>query len=246
MVLEFDWLCVEIKKNLIEMTTDQPVLPSDDEEIDLREVFAALQRRWGWAFGCGLLGLALAAGFASRGSHSAPLIRASLIVDIAQGPCYSRTGQLKVYPQSSVVGTSCFGELDEVRQELIRLARSSFMFLDAKAKHANFSKYVDHGIDFLAFDERGKIKSQSHIVLSVKGPSNLAPKIFDKLTLIKKGITLHMANISMANGHKFFFGPDWIRFEKPTEMVVRSPFPRSLFLGLLGGAGRGRWQCVGR
>ena len=35
------------------MTTDQPVLPSDDEEIDLREVFAALQRRWGWAFGCG-------------------------------------------------------------------------------------------------------------------------------------------------------------------------------------------------
>ena len=55
-----------------------------------------------------------------------------------------------------------------------------------------------------------------------------------------------MANISTANGHKPFFGPDWIRFEKPTEMVVRRPFPRSLFLGLLGGAGRGRWQCVGR
>ena len=48
-------------------------------------------------------------------------------------------------------------------------------------------------------------------------------------------MTLEMANKASVNGIKPFFGPDWIRFEKPTEMVVRSPFPRSLFLGLLGG-----------
>ena len=111
-VLEFDWLCEKLKKILIEMTTDQPVLPSADDEIELREVFAALQRRWYWVFGGGLLGLALAAGAVNHKLSSAKQVQAGLILDVAQGPCYSRSRRLNVYGEPSVLGLSCFGEIE--------------------------------------------------------------------------------------------------------------------------------------
>ena len=229
------WLligCVGNLRNiLIEMKTDQPVLPSGDDEIDLREVFAALQRRWCWVLGGGLLGLALWVGFVLRESRSAPLIRASLIVDVAQGPCFSRVRQLKVSPQSTLVDSSCFGELDSVRQELIRRAKSSSMFIGAKDKYANFS----YEIGRLAFDERGKVKSDSHVILSVKGPPGLAPKILDELTLIKKGVMLWMSNKATAHGHKPFFGPSWIHIEKHYELERSVSSSRQSALGLLGG-----------
>ena len=71
------------------MTTDQPMLPPCDDEIDLRELFAAMQRRWYWVVGGGLLGLALAAGLVFNKRSEASLLTASLVVDTAQSPCRS-------------------------------------------------------------------------------------------------------------------------------------------------------------
>ena len=65
---------------------------------------------------------------------------------------------------------------------------------------------------------------------------SLASKISDELTLIQKSMTLEIANKATANGLKPFFGADWIRIEKPSELIQRGvSFSRSLVLGLLGG-----------
>ena len=215
------------------MTADQPVLSSSDDEIDLRDVFAALQRRWGWFFGGGLLGFAFAAGSAALVSPG-PIIQASMIVNAAQGPCYSRTRQLKIYKEPSLVDFSCFGELDAVRQELVRLVKSRPMFVSAV--RGNSSDDVVYSVNRLVFDDIGQSKSSSHIVLEVEGPSYLAPKILDELMLIQKRMTLEFANKATADGFKPFFGDDWIRVEKPSELIEgRNTFSRLLTLCLLGG-----------
>ena len=206
------------------------MLPSADDEIDLREVFAALQRRWGWVFGGGLLGLALAAGaFFYQKSGLATQVQGGLILDVAQGPCYSRNRQMSFYREPSAVGLSCFGEIGSMRQALIRLVKSGFI-----------STIPDSGIAYsverLKYDKKGKDKSPNHLRLSIVGPSNLAPKILDELMLIQKSMTLEMANKATANGIKPFFGPDWIRIEKPSELVEQNAsFSRVLVLGLLSG-----------
>ena len=49
-------------------------------------------------------------------------------------------------------------------------------------------------------------------------------------------MTLEMAAKSKANGIKPFFGPDWIRIEKPSELIERNnSFSRLLAFGLMGG-----------
>ena len=107
-VLTFDWLCGKLENIPFEMTTDQPMLPSGDDEIDLREVFAALQRRWGWVLGGGLLGLALAAGAVYSKPRLVPQVQGGLILDVAQGPCYSRIRQLNVNTKPFVGGFVLF------------------------------------------------------------------------------------------------------------------------------------------
>ncbi len=65
------------------------MLPSCEDETDLREVFAALQRRWFRVAGSGLLELALAVGAVSLNPRSVPQVQASLIVNVAWIPsCY--------------------------------------------------------------------------------------------------------------------------------------------------------------
>ena len=66
------------------MPADQWMTASSDDEIDLREVFAALRRRWRWIVGSCFLGLALAGGAVSLKSRSAPQVQASLFLDVAQ------------------------------------------------------------------------------------------------------------------------------------------------------------------
>ena len=81
----------EVEKNLIEMTTHQPMLPSGDDEVDLREVFAALQRRWCCVLGGGLLGLVLAVGTSYQKFLSSQVrvqSKSSLVLDVAQSPCF--------------------------------------------------------------------------------------------------------------------------------------------------------------
>ena len=229
MVLAIDWLCGKLKKILIEMTTDQPMLPSADDEIDLREVFAALQRRWCWVLGGGLLGLALAYGSFIQNSRLVPKVQASLVVDVAQGPCYSRSRQLTIYREPFEVGLSCFGELQSMRQALVLLVKKSSISTSSDSG-------IAYSVDRLTFDKKGKEKSPNQLVLRIVGPSNLASKILDELTLIQKALTLESTNRATAVGIKPFFGPDWIRVEKPSEFSEESLSPsRSFALGLLGG-----------
>ena len=107
------------------MTADNPVFSSGEDEIDLLEVLAFLQRRWRLVVGGGLLGLALALGAHAHKTLSAAQVQASLIVDVAQGPCFSRTRQQSVFKESSVERFSCYSEIQSVRQALIRLVKNS-------------------------------------------------------------------------------------------------------------------------
>ena len=210
------------------MKTDQPVLPLGDDEIDLREVFAALQRRWCWVLGGGLLGLALAVGALLNKSRLDPPVQGGLILDVAQGPCYTRNRRRNVFREPSVVGFSCFGEIESIRQSLTRLAKS----VSALKSHRD----LQYNIDLLPFDKKGKIKSSNHLYLTVAGPSNLAPDILDELTQIQKTMTLEMAEKAKANGIEPLFGPDWIRVEEPSKLIERNvSFLRPLALGLMGG-----------
>lgn len=222
--------CVgSLLKAFIEMTTNQPMLPSVDDEIDLREVFAALQRRWGWVLGGGFLGLALAVGAVYFKPRLVQQVQGSLVLDVAEGPCYLRSRKLSIYAEPSVVGLSCFGELQSARQSLIRLVKSSSISTTP-------GNGVTYSVSLLQYDKQGKDKSPNHLHLRIVGPSNLARKISDELTLIDKSMTLEIANKAKANGIKPLFGPDWIRVEKPSEPIERSvSFSRTFALGLLGG-----------
>ena len=70
------------------MSVDQWVTASSDDEIDLREVFAVLRRRWRWVVGGGLVGMALAAGIVSSKQQEPLLGKARLVIDIGRSPCY--------------------------------------------------------------------------------------------------------------------------------------------------------------
>ena len=141
------------------MAADQPVLPSGDGEIDLREVFAALQRRWCWVVGGGLLGLAVAVAAMSLKPRSALQAQAGLILDVAQIPSCSR--QLRQINSFALGGSRlapmiCPAEVDSWRLRLNQIAR-------------NFSK-VNYKIDRLSFDARGREKSVAQLVLSLSLP----------------------------------------------------------------------------
>lgn len=204
------------------MNTEQPMMPSGDDEIDLREVFAAWQRRWRWVVGGSVLGLALAAGASSLKPRVAPKVQARLIVDVAQGPCFIKTRQLKTFQALSVMGETCVGELETMRLRLDQIAQPLERF--------------DPNVVQLAFDAKGKQQSPTQLVLNVVAPAQLAPQMSAALAQVQQDMTLQAGNSAKAEGFEPSFGSDWIRIEKPTEMVVRSrPLSRSLALGLLGG-----------
>ena len=138
------------------MMTDQSVLSSSDDEIDLREVFAALHRRWRWVFGCGFLGLAMAVGAISLKARQAPLVQASLVVNVAQGPCYSRSRKINAYKDPSVARLICFGEMESVRLRFIRVVQSYPIF-------ASSNKSLIYNIGLLSYDNKGKEKSSNHL-----------------------------------------------------------------------------------
>ena len=107
------------------MTIDRQMVPSSEDTIDLLEVFAALRRRWRTVVVGGLFGLFLAAGTVVM--HRDTKIKAGLIVDVAQGPCYLRNRQYKIFAQPFVVGLKCAGEIEPKRVALYSLAKQSHM-----------------------------------------------------------------------------------------------------------------------
>ena len=214
------------------MLIDQPELFPCDDEIDLRDVFAALQRRWRWLFGGGLLGLALAGGAISLKLRSAALVQANLIVDVAQGPCYYRYRQARTFKDFSTPEISCSGEHETVRLRLSHIASSNDSFVSLSN---TFAGEFGFRVVSLSFDEKGKEKSSNQFVLNVTGPSNLAPQVSAALAQIKQKMTLATANSAKADGYSPTFGNDWIRIVEPIKLDSTAPIFGLLALGLLGG-----------
>jgi len=211
------------------MPSDQPILSSGQEDIDLSEVFAALQRRWGWVVGSCLLGLALATGlYLLKLSSSEQEVEASLVVNISQGPCHLRNRKLSSYKRSTVIGIPCFGEFESMRQRLNRLVKNNSNFLHS-------GKSLDYSIDRLAFDGKGGYKIPTHLVLSVIGPSSMTGKMSAALEQIQREMTLLAGDNAKVNGFEPLFGSDWIRIQKPQAIDgSSSQLPRLLTLVLLG------------
>ena len=220
------------------MIIDQPVMASIEDEIDLWEGLAALQRRWRWVVGGGLLGLTLAVGSYSYKTFFAVKVEANLIVDVAQGPCYSRVRRQKTYIEPHVVARSwsgsrtligaCSGELGTMYVRLDRLA---------KQLESEPLGIFDYSINRHALDGKGRQKSDTQIVLNLTAPASLAPEISPVLEQIQKDMTLQTANSAKTNGIEPYFGIDWIRIEKPTKIATNlfSQLIRTLVLGSLGG-----------
>ena len=211
------------------MTADNPVLSSGEDEIDLLEVLAFLQRRWRLVVGGGLLGLALALGAHAHKTLSAAQVQASLIVDVAQGPCLTRVRRLKSSKDASVYEGSCPGELETMRLRLQQLAKSLGPF--------------DANVDQFFFDDKGTMRSHTHLALTITGPSPLAPQMSAALAQVKQDMTLLTGSSAEADGFEQSFGSDWIHIQKPTEIVRMSPL-RSLALGLLGGVVAGAGSAL--
>ena len=68
-------------------TTPQPM----DDEIDLRELGAALKRRWRWLLGCTLSGLAIGGVVALKQPAQVEL---SMFIDLSKGPQSSAAASL--------------------------------------------------------------------------------------------------------------------------------------------------------
>ena len=202
------------------MAADNPVFSSGEDEIDLREVLAVLQRRWRLVVGGGVLGLALALGVHAHKTLSDAQVEARLIVDMAQGPCLTRARRLASSKDASVYEGICPGELETMRLRLQQLAKPLRPF---KAK-----------VDQFFFDDKGTIQSHTHLALAVTAPSPLASQMSAALEQVKQDMTLLTGSNAAAIGIEPSFGPDWIYIQKPTEIVRISPL-RSLVLGLLGG-----------
>ena len=211
------------------MTADNPVFSSGEDEIDLREILAFLQRRWRLVVGGGVLGLVLALGVHANKKFSAAQVQASLIVDVAQGPCLTRARRLEYSKDDSVYEGSCPGELETMRLRLQQLAKPLGPF--------------DANVDQFFFDDKGTIRSNTHLALTVTAPSPLAPQMSAALAQVKQDMTLLTGSSAEAYGFEPSFGSDWIHIQKPTEIVRMSPL-RSLALGLLGGVVAGAGSAL--
>ena len=214
------------------MTSDQPVSPVGAEEIDLLEMFAALQRRWRWFAGGGLLGLVLSVGPFVFLAPSDASFQTALIVDVAQGPCFSRLRQVSAYKEPSVFGMSCRGEFQTMRQRLRRIAGNNEKLLNLAI---NNTKNFDYKVGPLELDRKTGEKSSTQIALTVTAHPDLASDISAALAQIQKKLTLVTVESVEAEGFKPFFGLDWIRIDRKSELDGNRGLLRALALGLLGG-----------
>ena len=210
------------------MTADQSILPPGDDEIDLREVFAAMQRRWRWVLGGGLLGLALVAGLVSVKRSEAPLLTASLIVDTAQSPCWLIKRKASSWPDYSSLESACIGEYQTTRLLLNRLARDKFE--EFSIKYGQFKYEVAPFV----FSSNRRDKSETLIALSLTFPFELISDVSAALAHIKQKMEVE-AVLKLENNSDGDYRPGWIVLEEPSEIDARDTSPRLLVLGLVGG-----------
>ena len=211
------------------MTADQPMPPLGEDEIDLREVFAAFQRRWRWVVGGGLLGFALVAGLVFVKWSEAPLLTAALVVDIFESPCSSNNRKLKIFVDSSSSRTICPGEFQATRYRLQRFAKDGFdMYLK------EYSKF-DYEVKPLSFDEEGREKSSTQLVLRLTLPVDLTSEVSSTLAKIKRVMEAEVVSEGSDRGGDRVFGPGWIVVEEPSKRDPRDTPLLSFALAALSG-----------
>jgi len=211
------------------MPADQSILPSAEDEIDLREVFAALQRHWYWVVGGGFLGLVLAVGMVSLKPSGAKLLTTALIVDTAQSPCHFIRRNLKSSPKQLPMERLCEGELETTRFRLRQIAQENLDLFSQK-----FNQF-EYDVAPFVFDKKGREKSSTQLALRLIFPANLASEVSASLIQIKQKISELAAGDVGITGSSNRFGPSWIFIEESSGFHSRNTFSRSLILGLLGG-----------
>ena len=217
-----------ITQNAKTMVGNSTTLASSDDVVDLREVFAALRRRWLWIFGGGLLGLAFAAGFNFHGRFEASLFEASLIVDTSLSPCnFSRRSAIKG-ANLSLKGLGCAGEIESTRFLLNWLAREKF------DKFETTNERFAYNVEFLPFDGEGRDRSSTQLLLKLDLPVDLVPEVSLGLAQIQKFIVNQAAQNAEIIGEVLRFGDTWIIVNEPSEIDANT-LERQLSLGLLGG-----------
>ena len=212
LLLAICWCRGKLVQSFFCMTADHRVRPLSEDEIDLREVFAALQRRWRWVLGGCLMGLALGVGAISL----APQLRARLLVQIPS--CYRQTHQINSLPLGAVQKI-CDAERDSLRVRLNQLAK-------------NFDGF-DYKVDRLVFDARGRDKSNSHLVLSVFFSAEKLPEVSATLSQIQKLITQQAIADVKRMGVNSGFDSDWILLEHGAKVAQQRNlrFPALFLLG---------------
>ena len=200
-----------------------------DDEIDLREVFAAIRRRWRWVLGGGFLGLALAAGLITIKRSEAPLLRASLVVDTAQSPCRSVSRNAKSYPDTSSLQSTCDGEYQTTRLALSQFARNKF---EPLAKKYRQLRYI---VAPLSFDVNGGDKSTTQLALNLTLPDELRSEVAAILAQIKQKMDVEGVGEYSNNNSNLELAAGWVVVKDPSEIDAVDPSFRLLALGLLGG-----------
>ena len=211
------------------MTSDHSIVSACEDEIDLREVFAALQRRWFWLIGGGFMGLVLAAGVASSGRSETPQFRASLVVDTSQSPCNIGQRIVSRLSDSGVFRSDCVGKFETTRFGLLQIAGER---LGPFAK--KYGKFT-YEVRPLLFDKKVKVEDPTHLVLNVTFPASLASEVSRTLAVMKQNMTEVVLNDTDDIGVASSSGPGWIFVEEPSEIDARDTSFRSLSLGLFGG-----------
>ena len=206
-------------KSFVRMPADQWMTASSDDEIDLREVFAALRRRWRWIVGSCFLGLALAGGAVSLKSRSAPQVQASLFLDVARIPsCALQQRQVNAIVVLSSESRVCPAEVDRLRLRLNQLAK-------------NFDQ-VDYKVDRLAFDVKGRDLGAAQLVLTLTSTADRVSEVSSALAQIQQQMNAFVVGYAQVNSD---VDSDWILVEEPSNLVFRETSSHSLALGLLGG-----------
>ena len=203
--------------------------PTYDDEINLNENFAAIQRRWRWVLGGGLLGLVLAAGFVFHKQSEASLLAASLVVDTARSPCRSVNRTAKSYPDTHSLLSMCDGEYETTHFMLRQFAKDKF--------EPYVKKYdqLEYDIVPLGFGANGREKSSTQLVLGLTLPVELRSEISAVLAQIKKEMDVKELAKFSSNNQKVDLAADWVVVQEPTEIDAPNILRRSLALGLLNG-----------
>ena len=206
------------------------MLESRDDDIDISELLASLRRRWSWIAGGGLLGLSLGAALFLFNSHqkSASLVQSRLILDVGQGPCYTRQRKSSSSFQRLYLGT-CTGEVSTTRLNLDRLAKEIF----ASSRDERY----DYNIGVYSYDDPGvRAPSETHLVLNLSTSFDSPAEVSSKLSQVRRKITELMTAEAKAIGLNPMFGSSFITIDEPFTVVSKSPsLSRPLLLGLLGG-----------